>query len=266
MMAGCGASASTGTTSTAASGPPGGSTPGPHPCNPLDAPDTPLTLADLYGAGRDQAGTLYVADQGGRDHQRAFISNGTTLQRVDIAGSGLDGAGSLSLTISDPVLSIRIDGAGPNPTRMGIVHGPIDGKTFDVGSQGEVLTLVGPAALTGFAVKNLANNVVVEYNASLADGRRFFVTRPKVDWTYDDFRVFFGQPSDMEERPLVSASRGNTTFLTFTVDGTNYDAVLEAGPPLGNGHATVQPAGQAVSDLTLLSTSDQTGLSFVCTH
>src|SRR2546430_1240717 len=99
IAAGCGGSSSTGSTSTAGSGTPPPT--GPHACNPLDVSDAPLTLADLYGAGRDQAGTLYVADQGGRDRQRAFISNGTILQRVDIGGSGLDGANSLTLTLTD---------------------------------------------------------------------------------------------------------------------------------------------------------------------
>lgn len=221
-------------------------------------------LADLYGAGRDAAGTLYVADQGGRDHQRFFISQGAVLQRFEIAGSGLDGAGSLTLSIAEPPLTVRIDHAGPTPTQMGIVRGPVDGKTFDIGTQGEVLTLVGADALTGLTPKDVVDNVFVEYNATLPDGRHLFVTRPKVDWTYEDFRIFFGPPNAVLERPLVSASRGNTTYLTFTVDGTSYDAVLHAGPPLDDGHATITPAGGTAAELTLLPTTDTAALHFVC--
>lgn len=148
---------------------------GSRPCDPLAVDDAPLTLANILGAGRDSAGILYVVDDGGRDQQRAYVSSGTILQRYIIAGSGED-ATSLTVSIDDPQLTMRIDSPGPHPTQMGVVHGAVDGKTFEIGSQGDVLQLVGADALGGLTLKNVPGNVVVEYNGSLSDGRRLFVT------------------------------------------------------------------------------------------
>lgn len=240
---------------------------GPHPCDPLAAPSLPLTLAHLLGAGRHADGTLYVVDDGGREGQRAFISSGSILQRVAIAGSGSTGDW-LSLSIDTPPVTIRIDQPGPSPTRMAIYRGRLDGKTFDPGSMGDLLTLVGADALAGLSPMNVADNVVIELDASLPDGRRLLVTGPKIDSSYEAFRVFFGTPSAMLERPLVNASGGNTLFITFTVDGVRYDAVIPAPPPLNSPDQkpTLTPAGAASIPLTLLATDAATaaGLAFTC--
>lgn len=270
VIAGC--SQSSGSSSGATAGDGGAASgdaasTGPHACDPLNAPSTPLALANLLGAGRHADGTYYVVDDGGRDHQRAFVSSGTVLQRYIVAGSG-EAGGALTLSLTDPEVTIRIDDPGPHPTRMAVFRGKLGDKTFDPSTQGDALELVGLDALSGMTPMNVPDNVTIEYNASLADGRRFFVTRPKVDWAYEDFHVFFGTPGDMRERPLVRASRGSTTYITFAVDGKNYDAVIPAPPPIGsaNDHPTLTPAGGAALDLTLLGTdaSARAGLSFVC--
>jgi hypothetical protein len=131
----------------------------PHACDPLAGVDTPLTVANILGAGRHPDGTLYVVDDGGKDHQRAFISNGSVVQRFIVSGSGSSGGDNLTVSIKNPDVTIRIDNPGPHPTKMGVVRGPLDDKTFDVGAQGDVLEIVGRDALAGFTVKNVPGNV-----------------------------------------------------------------------------------------------------------
>ena len=247
--------------------PPSEEIPTPDACDPLADLGTPITLANILGAGRHADGTLYVVDDGGRDHQRAFISNGDVLQRFIVAGSGSSGAENLTLSIASPEVTIRIDSPGPHPVRMGVVRGKLDDKTFEVGTTGDVLEIVDAEALAGLTVKNVPGNVVVEYNASLPDGLRLFVSRPEVDWTYEDFRVFFGTPDNMVERPLVHASRGNTTFLTFTVDGVDFQAVIPSAALGDRAPATLAYGTAPGITMTLLPTDvrARVGLRFVCT-
>ena len=47
--------------------------------------------------------------------------------------------------------------------------------------------------------------VFLEYNAQATDGRFLVVVRPKDEWTYEDFRVFFG-PSDRVAQRHVAKS------------------------------------------------------------
>src|SRR5271166_129503 len=59
-------------------------------CNPLAT--HPTTLATILGVGKDQGGTLYVADQGGIAANlaivRVFVASAGSLIRQDVIGSG----------------------------------------------------------------------------------------------------------------------------------------------------------------------------------
>jgi hypothetical protein len=93
---------------------------------------------------------------------------------------------------------------------------------------------------------------VLEYAASLQDGRWLVVVRPRDDWTYADFRAFFGLKEGVLERPVVTVSRardGGSTTISFEIDGATATAsfpvvfdgtTFQAGPPtLAMGGATL---------------------------
>lgn len=89
-----------------------------------------------------------------------------------------------------------------------------------------------------------------------------------VDWSYQDFRVFYGTADQMNERHLANASRGSTTYISFDLEGAEYTAIfpstLSAGdqpPTLGMGQ------GQAAQPLTLVGAGGAApgaGLTFYC--
>src|SRR4051812_29609545 len=70
-----------------------------------------------------------------------------------------------------------------------------------------------------YSVSNIPSHATVAYNASLDDGRRLFVVSPPRDTTSDAFRVFFGEPGNVVERPDVQAAGGSTMYIGFTADG-----------------------------------------------
>jgi hypothetical protein len=213
----------------------GTSTSDPRPCDPLATTSLPIAAGTLVAAGRDAAGTVYVVDVAPVDPrpQRLFISSGTTLQRRPIEGSGELGAGPGSTLIvdtgsADPTtaLQIAIEMGATGPARMGLHRGPLTGKTFVIGTEGELLTLLSQADLAGFTLQNLPGRVVPEHLASLSDGRLILVTRPEVDWSYADMRVFVGPPARMLERDQVHVSRGSYTIVDFALDGRPAQAVF----------------------------------------
>jgi hypothetical protein len=162
-----------------------------------------------------------------------FISSSTNLQRRPIEGSGELGSGPGSYLIvntgsADPTtaLQIAIEMGATGPARMGLHRGALTGKTFVIGTEGELLTLLTQADLAGFTLQNLPGTVVPEHLASLPDGRLILVTRPEVDWSYADMRVFVGLPARLLERDQVNVSRGSSTFVSFALDGHAAQAVF----------------------------------------
>src|SRR5262249_11890809 len=110
-------------------------------CDPLAGVPVPITLGTLVGAGRDTDGTIYAIDQA--PDLRGFVSSGAMVQRVVVAGSGSDGASSVNVSVSQPVaFSLKVELTGGVATRMGIVHGALDAKTFEIGVVGTALELV----------------------------------------------------------------------------------------------------------------------------
>ncbi len=274
LTAGCGGgtdSPSTGATGSSSSP---STAAGSHACSPLDATAaSPMTLANVLGAGRDADGTVYVLDDGAPTY-RAFVSQGTVLQRKEVAGSGTVGGGapgteSINASAEDATapFALQIERTNGVATRMGVYRGELGAKSFEIGKQGDVLTLIGADVLSTFQVRNLPGNVVVEYSATTQDGHRLLVTRPMVDWTYSDFRVFYGRADQMLERHLTNASRGSTTYISFQLDGTEYTAIfssaLSAQTQSTLGTDPIQP-GQPITVESAPGPASVAPLSFYC--
>ncbi|MBX3230212.1 MAG: hypothetical protein KIT84_24730 [Labilithrix sp.] len=203
-----------------------------HACNPLVADTKPIALGAVVAGGRAGDGTVYLVDRGpaGPSEQlRVFIGGAGGVRREKVAGSG-GGSDFIALMVGDATsdLQVRIDLAGGAATTMAVFRGAPDPatKSFDPSSQGETLTLLSPSEIAALAVENIPAQVTVEYDATTPDGRRFVLLRPDVDWSYEDFRVFFGPPSAAIERKVTNASRGSSTYLTFDVDGVPHHAYL----------------------------------------
>src|SRR5262249_53431770 len=122
--------------------------------------------------------------------------------------------------------SLKVELTDGVATRMGIVHGTLADKTFEIGVVGTVLELVPRATLDGMTLANLPGTSIVESSELTSDGHRLAVVRPQNDWTYADFRIFYGTDARMVERPVIQVSRGSATYLTFKLDGAEANAVL----------------------------------------
>jgi hypothetical protein len=227
----------------------------PWSCDPFHPTTKLIALTNVLGAGQDTDGTLYVVDQPQADsEQRVFVSSGGTLQRQRVAGSGTESSGggvmSYSLSVSDhvPPFMLKLETNAAGPTAMGVLQNPpLDVKTFSIGQQGSVLTLVPASQVAALPVANIPAETFIEYNATLPDGRALLVVRPRDDWTYQDFRVFFGAPDHMVERTVDQVVRhqdGGSTIIYFIIDGAWAAAtfpvqMLPKGPPaLGIGTTT----------------------------
>jgi hypothetical protein len=242
----------------------------PSPCSPLAGEDVPIALQNVVSAGRDTDGTIYVLDKGTPDF-RAFVLEGGVLQRKKVDGSGTMGNTTIVATVSDAnaPFTLKVEKANGAVTRMGIHRGTLDAKDFDIAAEGELLALLQPSDYTSLAVRNVTPNVVVEYDATTPDGHRMVVLRPDLDWSYEDFRVFYGTPDAMIERPVRDVARmrdGGSTTIDFTVDGATCEARFPSA--LGQtGAAAKLTIGGAEQELTV-RTADEgplgAGLSYLC--
>jgi hypothetical protein len=84
------------------------------------------------------------------------------------------------------------------------------------------LTVLDTSAIAGMKIRNLPGEVVLEYLADVENGNVLVVSRPRDDWMYEDFRVFYGTPDQMLERKVVSVFRGNDTDIQFLVDSIEF--------------------------------------------
>jgi hypothetical protein len=251
---------------------------GPVSCNPFQPPTKPITLTNVIGAGYDTDLTLYVVDQPQPGGERVFVSSGRErVQRLRIDGSGTESSGngvvSYDFTITDhtPPFMLKLETDASGPTAMGVLQNPpLDIKTFTIGQQGSVLTLVPATQIASLPVANIPAQTFIEYNATLSDGRALLVVRPFDDWTYQDFRVFFGAPDHMAERSVDQVVRykdGGSTTINFTIDGAA--AVASFPVQLSPGGLVIGPAtltiGTTSFPLTLGPTdSPPSGDSYFC--
>lgn len=231
-------------------------------CSPLAGEDEPISLSNVLGAGRSVDGTIYVIDRA--NDYRAFVSEGSALERKKIAGSG-EGPGWLIASISDGAKDFNLVVATSNgaATRMGLLEGELTSKNIDPNTAGDTLTLVDPSEYASLAVHNLAPNVVVEVDATTDDGHHLVLMRPDVDWTEQDLRFFYGTPDNMVERVITNSSRGSSIHLTVDIDGVSSDVVFPS-PMLTDNAAPTMKSGGVTSSLTYRDGGLGEGLSYYC--
>ncbi len=246
------------------------------PCDPLAPP--PVTLGTILGVGEDSQSVYYVGEEapdGGEN--RVFVSDGNTLYRKWVAGSGatgsgLDGNADYTLSFQDSVSdasdaqALLIQERDRAMTVMAL--GPADSKSFYTPDAGdELLTVVDASAIAHFKIQNLPFNV--EYVAVVSDGNVFVVSEP-MDIADNAFRIFYCPASAMIEYPIVTFNREDAQDdLSFTIGATTYTAHL-AFVSSFSGDAGLGPSSLDTSGSTLQVTeriptpTSLSGFSFTC--
>ena len=250
-------------------------------CDPLAT--HPTTLATLLGVGKDEAGTLYVADQGGVAAEpsivRVFVASDRSLVRQHVIGSG-------SAQAQDIETFESADGStGPRDLAMQIAGGKATSMTL--GPEGSAksriegvdagpaaaLTLVGSTAAQGMLAIDLPG--AVSYVADAANGEAIVVTAPLED---DEgsaaFHLFYGTPGAMIERPIVSYDQALSGYpaIGFTVGSQTYVMAIssvpapDGGPFAAPGPVTVTPGGGAgvIFTLRMPAPTSLSGFTFTC--
>src|SRR6187551_1057748 len=136
-------------------------------CTPLAGATADVALASVVGAGRDEAGVLYVVDRMGSE-LRAFISQQGELYRERVAGTGevnAEGEELITVTLAErlPELKLQVVTAADGTRRMGIFEGPLATKTFVVGEQGEELSMLADDSVTELPIHDYPAEMQVEY-------------------------------------------------------------------------------------------------------
>lgn len=226
-------------------------------CDPLAADPQPITLGTVIAAGKSVDGTLYVATSADKfgNVDRLFVSEGTTLVRKRIAGSGQGGAGDAQ------EFTISIDSATPLRLVFAIENGEVaeiglvrdGGKSFlsQLNGDYDALTVVKADAVKGMPLRNFAGDVLIEEVAHSDDGLRVVVTRPTDDWTYDDFRVFFGRDGQLDEHPLVKGQSQPKSYRSFSILGEDGDYELTFSSALNSSVTSALVHGDQTWPLTL---------------
>lgn len=220
-------------------------------CDPLGPPPE---LGTVLGVGRDDDGTVYVVDRKGDADYRAFVVEDDTLVRQPVSGSGSSGAEglqqlSITVDVSPPyrLLVEQIDGETSRMART-----ERDERILDIDElpAEEQLELLDSDAIDGYTVRNLPNELRIEYFARTENGDLLVVLVPEVDFSYDKFRLFFGSEEALVERELDAVNRardGGSTHLLFTLDGKPADAffpVMSSGGMFTPGPATLTVDGE----------------------
>ena len=238
-------------------------------CDPFQL--VPLTLATVLGAGQNTDGTLYVIDRPQEaGSERVFVSSGGTLQRQYSAGSGVtgDGNGGFSYTYSlanhVPPLTLRLDTNAAGPTAMGVFEGTLTTKTFTIGQQGSVLTLVPASQVATLPAVDIAP--LIDYSATLSDGRALLVVSSiQSSGYYGFYRVFFGTTNRMLERSVTTVNRDvNLTTIRFSVDGVVAVANFPVTTPGVPGSATLTIDNTKLPLTLQATTSPPTGYAYAC--
>jgi hypothetical protein len=265
---GCSTSSNAGAGTGAASG----------PCDPLSPP--PTSLGVILGVGEDTQSIFYVADEvpdSGQD--RVFVSNGNTLDRQHVAGSGQSG-GSPN---SDYTFSFQAPSADAGDTTALLIQtrgGTVTGMALGPGNSRNFfgapdasqapLTVVDASVIAVFTIQNLPN--VVQYAIDVSNGDAVVITAPMDAYDYTTSRLFYGTPSKMIERPITAynQSKSGPADISFSVGATTYTlhTTFVYGPdagPLGSpGPATLDTGGTLPATLRLPTPTLLSGFSFTC--
>ncbi len=238
-------------------------------CDPLGASAPPIALETVLGVGQASDGTVYVVDRQGDSTHRAFVVEGTTLVRLHVAGTGESNDGSVersSLSIDAmPPFRLLVERADERTTRMARTER--DDRVLDIDelTAEELLEVVDADTVDGYTVRNLPPDIRVEYFARTEDGAVLIVLVPAVDFSYDEFRLFYGVEGELVERKLDEVIRrrdGGTTNLRFTLDGQPADAffpVERVSDMFQQGPATLK-VGSTTLDLEHLDETEDRAL------
>jgi hypothetical protein len=251
------------------------------PCDPLAPP--PTSLGAILGVGQDTQSTLYVADEapdsGGEN--RVFVSSGTTLDRQHVAGSGGSGGppnADYTFSFQPPftdagalqALLVQMRGGAVTAMALGPGDSP---KTFLGGGPGQVpLTVLDGGAVAGLTIQNLPS--VVQYVIDVSTGEVIVITQPMDAWGYSGFRLFYGTPGNMIERPITSYDQAMSgpADISFTVGSATYTLHTtyvvsgpDAGPLGGPGPATLDMDSGTLQAMPRLPTpTSLSGFTFTC--
>jgi hypothetical protein len=203
-------------------------------CAPLADQQQSISLGAVIAVGQAADGTVVVIDRVDNT-TRVFVSAGGDLVRVRVLGSSEStdsGAESALMTFEAPAGGSWTAGTETRggTTRMALVRNGQYRTFAEVVDAGEELTVLDESAVDGFTLVNLPGQVVVEYFARTESGETIVVTRPRDDWTYEDFRVFYGTDVLLEREvsDVVRLRDGGTTTITFDLNGTDATAHFPA--------------------------------------
>jgi hypothetical protein len=240
-------------------------TPAETECNPLAT--HPTTLATILGVGKDQDGTLYVADQGAVASEtsvvRVFVANAGSLVRQNVIGSGST-KGEDFETFESPDgltpprdLTLQIAGGVATSMTLGPEGSGKSGlERIDAGAA-TALTLVGASTVQGMPAVDLPG--AVSYVADAADGEAIVVTAPlEDDQGSAAFHLFYGTPGAMVERRIVSFEQSLSGYPTigFAVGSQTYVMAISSVPPTSEGGLLEAPGP------VTLATGDGGGVTF----
>ena len=141
-------------------------------CNPLSADEQSIALGAIAAIGQAQDGTIFVVDEMDTEEPRVFVSDGEWLVRARVAawgGNPMDDALEFEATAEDNwTLAIETrDGE----TRMALDQEAYFEPSFqEVVGAGEELTVLDDSSISGFEVRDLPREIVVEFVARAESG------------------------------------------------------------------------------------------------
>jgi len=160
-------------------------------CDPFIPTSKAIAINKVLGSGRDSKGSVYVVDQGplfdrNKNYSRVFLSSGGVLVRQILVGTNFTNqANGLSSSFyyaaepaagstSEVTIALDWDDVHASSIRMAIARGLYQDSAA---KQGEVLTLMPASDVIAMPIRNLPAEVLLQYAASLPDGRLLVVTR-----------------------------------------------------------------------------------------
>jgi hypothetical protein len=155
---------------------------------------------------------------------------------------------------ADPLfgLYVNLDAAGKTASIRRFDPASVTDKSQE--PDGDDLDVLDGSAIDDLELRNLPAEVTIEYLGAIEDGRRVLVVRPTDDWSYEDFRVFLGTPSNMIEREVQNVTRakdGGSTRIELTLDDTpaqlDFPVVYTGGDTFEHGPSTLTSDGEMLS-------------------
>jgi hypothetical protein len=237
-------------------------------CDPFAPDQQVLELAEVFAAGEDQAGTIYVIDDDGFLGGRVFMGDEGTLVRHYASGPSGGGGIEVYRVDHDPPLDLQLDTTGPETILRLFVSPTSQEQAFDT-EGGEVLSPIASDDLAEMTFLGYPDGLHVEYATELDDGRYFTVLKPREIESDDDYRAFFGPLDQMAEVDIVYFLRlkdGGTTTIDLEIDGqaaTAHIPVVWVGQDTELGPSTFT-IGDEVHSLGILAKEPLVGAVYHC--